>query len=59
MQGRWNLPSPLRAPFGKRADLALTFNLRGEARSSGKVDEEYLKPSRFDALKGTRTGGQV
>lgn len=27
MQGRWNLPSPLRAPFSKRADLALTFTL--------------------------------
>jgi len=27
VQGRWNLPSQLRAPFSKRADLALTFTL--------------------------------
>ena len=27
VQGRWNLPSLLRAPFGKGADLALAFTL--------------------------------
>ncbi|MEO9241168.1 coniferyl aldehyde dehydrogenase [Pseudomonas inefficax] len=28
VQGRWNLPRLLRAPFGKLADLALAFTLR-------------------------------
>jgi len=27
VQGRWNLPGLLRAPFGKRADLVLAFTL--------------------------------
>ncbi|MBF9233506.1 coniferyl aldehyde dehydrogenase [Microvirga alba] len=33
VQGRWNLPSLLRAPFGKITDLALKVKLGGDLRS--------------------------
>ena len=29
VQGRWSLPSLLRAPFGKLAEFAIAFTLRG------------------------------
>lgn len=35
-QGRWNLPSLLRAPFGKVADLALTLTL-GASRKTERI----------------------
>ncbi|MEM5421194.1 coniferyl aldehyde dehydrogenase [Paraburkholderia ferrariae] len=38
VQGRWNLPRLLRAPFGRLVDLALTVAL-GASRKSGHVDQ--------------------
>ena len=36
VQGRWNLPSLVRAPFGKFADFALALTL-GFGRNKGKA----------------------
>lgn len=37
VQGQWNLPSLLRAPFGRLVDLALAATLRGKRASSPKA----------------------
>jgi coniferyl-aldehyde dehydrogenase len=38
VQGRWNLPSLLRAPFGKLIDLALAATLKGKRTPVPKAD---------------------
>ncbi len=45
VQGRWNLPSLLRAPFGKLVELALAATLKGKRTSSPKTRAPGVRQS--------------